>query len=202
MSNLVSRGKRAGEPLESRWLPPPIDTRNTRGVISELPASWEGTEYLMEGSWVGGREERDDKPSIHVLLQMVGLQTQASGDAGVDIQLHSNQKISNSNFEIGLIDQLAFKLRRIAPLAWCLKEHVKLLVSDAVVALTTKDFVEHAHTQSLINEFVTLSKAASGLSARALSPHRRQWLLTPQTGVGVRSPKLFDMNKNGCASPT
>ncbi|GBP73245.1 hypothetical protein EVAR_55011_1 [Eumeta japonica] len=36
-----SRGKRAGEPLESRWLPPPTYIRNLRGVINVFLAPWE-----------------------------------------------------------------------------------------------------------------------------------------------------------------
>ncbi|GBP26969.1 hypothetical protein EVAR_95755_1 [Eumeta japonica] len=52
-----SRGKQTGEPSESRWSPPLIDTRNTEGVTNVLPASWEGTGFPMEGNLVGGRRE-------------------------------------------------------------------------------------------------------------------------------------------------
>ncbi|GBP33759.1 Target of rapamycin complex subunit lst8 [Eumeta japonica] len=38
-----------GEPPESKWSPPPIDTCNSRGVIGALLASWEEMVYLMEG---------------------------------------------------------------------------------------------------------------------------------------------------------
>ncbi|GBP29706.1 hypothetical protein EVAR_13629_1 [Eumeta japonica] len=43
-----SGDKRAGEPSESRWSPPPMHTRNPRGVINALPASWVGMVYLVE----------------------------------------------------------------------------------------------------------------------------------------------------------
>ncbi|GBP54971.1 hypothetical protein EVAR_50415_1 [Eumeta japonica] len=45
---IFSRRKSACKPPESRWLSPPIDTRNTIGVNSALPASTKGIEYLKE----------------------------------------------------------------------------------------------------------------------------------------------------------
>ncbi|GBP85197.1 hypothetical protein EVAR_47633_1 [Eumeta japonica] len=57
-------GKRADEPSGSRWSPPPMDTRNLRGVASVLLASWEGIESNGEG--IGSMAENgglaDDLP--------------------------------------------------------------------------------------------------------------------------------------------
>ncbi|GBP87217.1 hypothetical protein EVAR_67068_1 [Eumeta japonica] len=48
----VSRFKRPCEPAESRWSPPPVETRNPERVISALSTSSIGTEYLMEGECI------------------------------------------------------------------------------------------------------------------------------------------------------
>ncbi|GBP04160.1 hypothetical protein EVAR_74876_1 [Eumeta japonica] len=45
----ISKNKQACEPPESRWAPPPMDTRNPKRVIGALPVSWVGIRYLMEG---------------------------------------------------------------------------------------------------------------------------------------------------------
>ncbi|GBP31154.1 hypothetical protein EVAR_21592_1 [Eumeta japonica] len=45
----LSRGKRACEPLESMWSPPPIETRKPRRGTGALPAFWVGIRYLMSG---------------------------------------------------------------------------------------------------------------------------------------------------------
>ncbi|GBP69297.1 hypothetical protein EVAR_57541_1 [Eumeta japonica] len=36
------------EPLDRRWSPPPMNTRNVRGVTSALPPLWKGIKYLMQ----------------------------------------------------------------------------------------------------------------------------------------------------------
>ncbi|GBP44777.1 hypothetical protein EVAR_86592_1 [Eumeta japonica] len=44
-----SRGEREGGPSASRRSPPPMDTRDPRGVTGALPAPWKGIGYLVEG---------------------------------------------------------------------------------------------------------------------------------------------------------
>ncbi|GBP60540.1 hypothetical protein EVAR_97793_1 [Eumeta japonica] len=43
--------------IESKWSSPPMDIRNRRGIITALPASWVGIEYLTlredDGEGVG-----------------------------------------------------------------------------------------------------------------------------------------------------
>ncbi|GBP30690.1 hypothetical protein EVAR_75912_1 [Eumeta japonica] len=53
--NLALLGKRACEPVEIKWPPPPMDTRNSTGVISALPASRVEIGLLMVGG-VGNRD--------------------------------------------------------------------------------------------------------------------------------------------------
>ncbi|GBP48482.1 hypothetical protein EVAR_16151_1 [Eumeta japonica] len=53
--------KRVCEPLESKWSPPPMVTRNSRGVASALLTFWIGLGYhqsgVMEEEYGDGREE-------------------------------------------------------------------------------------------------------------------------------------------------
>ncbi|GBP78527.1 hypothetical protein EVAR_60544_1 [Eumeta japonica] len=53
----MSRGKRADEPIDSKWSPRPMDTYNTRKVTIALPASWEEIEYptKTDGDRLQGR---------------------------------------------------------------------------------------------------------------------------------------------------
>ncbi|GBP33633.1 hypothetical protein EVAR_32131_1 [Eumeta japonica] len=53
---VLLRDKRAGEPSERRWSPPPMDTRNPRGVTSAFPSSWTGC--LMGREWSAGGGSR------------------------------------------------------------------------------------------------------------------------------------------------
>ncbi|GBP52020.1 hypothetical protein EVAR_45870_1 [Eumeta japonica] len=43
-----NRNKRACEPPESRWPPPPMDIRNSSEVTIALLPSWIGIGYLIE----------------------------------------------------------------------------------------------------------------------------------------------------------
>ncbi|GBP11193.1 hypothetical protein EVAR_6018_1 [Eumeta japonica] len=52
---ILSKGKQANEPPESRTSPLPMDIRKPR--VGALPASCEGKGYLMEGDRVDEREE-------------------------------------------------------------------------------------------------------------------------------------------------
>ncbi|GBP40803.1 hypothetical protein EVAR_87064_1 [Eumeta japonica] len=45
---------------KSKWLSPPTDTCNPRGVTRGLPASWIGIGYLMENWADGGRSGKKD----------------------------------------------------------------------------------------------------------------------------------------------
>ncbi|GBP23484.1 hypothetical protein EVAR_12764_1 [Eumeta japonica] len=54
-----SRSKRADDPSENTWSPPPMKTRNFESVTSDLPASCEGTRYLME------RNQHPKPTSLH-----------------------------------------------------------------------------------------------------------------------------------------
>ncbi|GBP98559.1 hypothetical protein EVAR_103900_1 [Eumeta japonica] len=47
---LQAKGKRACDPLEIRWSPPPMDTRNPGGVTNALSAYWKGIGYLIKES--------------------------------------------------------------------------------------------------------------------------------------------------------
>ncbi|GBP63147.1 hypothetical protein EVAR_59706_1 [Eumeta japonica] len=51
------RGIRTSEPSESRRSPPPMDTRNSKGLTSTLQASWQEIGYLMEVEEEGGERE-------------------------------------------------------------------------------------------------------------------------------------------------
>ncbi|GBP78141.1 hypothetical protein EVAR_99175_1 [Eumeta japonica] len=52
------RGKRAGDPSDSRRAPPPIDTRNLRAVTSALPTFSEEIGYLIRRRNMGHRNSR------------------------------------------------------------------------------------------------------------------------------------------------
>ncbi|GBP15935.1 hypothetical protein EVAR_12519_1 [Eumeta japonica] len=59
-----SRGKRAGEPSESKWSPQPMEALSLRRVASALFASWKGTGYLIvedrdDGEGEGGVDHRN-----------------------------------------------------------------------------------------------------------------------------------------------
>ncbi|GBP42963.1 hypothetical protein EVAR_96460_1 [Eumeta japonica] len=55
-----SKRKRACEPQKNRWSPPPMDTRNHRGVTGALPSTRVAIAYPMHREWAveGGRRTR------------------------------------------------------------------------------------------------------------------------------------------------
>ncbi|GBP91037.1 hypothetical protein EVAR_42576_1 [Eumeta japonica] len=62
--NAYSRSERADEPSESRLSPPPMDSRNLRGVTDALPASLNETGYLMEGAIGTGPPEPEPRREL------------------------------------------------------------------------------------------------------------------------------------------
>ncbi|GBP62146.1 hypothetical protein EVAR_40596_1 [Eumeta japonica] len=72
-----TRGKRADDLSESRWLLPTMHTCNLKGVTSALPASWEGNKIFNiggSGRWKGKEGHRgrrgNEPPKLSLTRQI------------------------------------------------------------------------------------------------------------------------------------
>ncbi|GBP01686.1 hypothetical protein EVAR_101070_1 [Eumeta japonica] len=68
---LQAKGKRACDPLEIRWSPPPMDTRNPGGVTNALSAYWKDEKFVLSSPDLEGKLEHPPRAAVSEGAQII-----------------------------------------------------------------------------------------------------------------------------------